>query len=166
MGKDLVHQPELDHIADKIGTFIEYWGFKRIHGLVWTHIFLSATPIDASTIVKRLGVSKALVSLAIKDLMFYKVIEVVGPGNRRKILLKSNSDLIQVIINVLRLRERKLLSEIMSSHKNLLKMSESDQSQLSICAEKIKELGEMIETAELTLDGVIASNLLLHPDRD
>ncbi|MFN8944090.1 MAG: GbsR/MarR family transcriptional regulator, partial [Pseudobdellovibrionaceae bacterium] len=89
--------PELIELTDQIGLFIEYWGFKKIHGQIWSHIFLSKTPLDATTLVKRLGVSKALVSLAIKDLVQYDVIQVVGQGEKRTILFQSNPDLISVI---------------------------------------------------------------------
>src|SRR5690606_9879511 len=94
--------PEFEDLASQIGEFIEYWGFKKIHGQIWTHIFLSQNPIDATTLVKRLHVSKALVSLAIKDLMKYEVIQVVGQGTRRKVLFQSNPDLTRVICSVLR----------------------------------------------------------------
>ena len=83
--------PEIKELTKLVGLFIQYWGFKKIHGQVWASIFLSKQPIDSTTLVKRLGVSKALVSLAIKDLLHYKVIRVSGPGKRRKILLASTA---------------------------------------------------------------------------
>lgn len=152
-------KPELTVLADKIGTFIEHWGFKKIHGQIWTHIFLSGAPIDATCLVKRLGVSKALVSLAVKDLMKYKVIMAAGTGDRGKIILQSNPNLNEVIINVLRMRERTILAEILSSHKNLTKLKKEEKTDLCLCDSRVKELGEMVESAEATLDGIINSNL-------
>lgn len=159
MNKFNESSPELTILADKIGSFIEHWGFKKIHGQIWTHIFLTGAPIDATCLVKRLGVSKALISLAVKDLIEYKVIQVAGTGDRGKIILQSNPDLNEVIINVLRMRERSILAEIMSSYKNLTKLKVEEKSQLKLCDERVKELGEMVETAEATLDGIINSNL-------
>lgn len=151
--------PEIIILADKIGSFIEYWGFKKIHGQIWTHAFLSEKPIDATTLSKRINVSKALVSLAVKDLLEYQVLEVVGQGQRGKILLKSNPNLNQVIVNVLRLRERRLLSEIMFSFHNVKKVCNTEKDKVSMCSQKLQELGDMIESAEATLDAVIGSNL-------
>lgn len=153
--------PELEELACQIGQFIEYWGFKKIHGQVWTHIFLAHEPIDATTLVKRLHVSKALISLAIKDLIEYRVIEVCGSGPRRKILYKSNPDLIQVISSVLRMRERKMLAMINSSFKNLNKMKDEDKLGLNLDPSKTEELGNMIEAAESTLDALISSDLAM-----
>lgn len=150
--------PEMSELAEQIGFFIEYWGFKKIHGQIWTHIFLADEPIDATTLGKRLNVSKALVSLAIHDLLKYDVIQVVGKGERR-ILYESNPDLIKVICSVLRMRERKMLSQIMSSYKNLTKLCGADQKGNKLCSQKTKALGEMIEAAEQTLDALITSDL-------
>lgn len=153
--------PELMDLADQVGSFMEYWGFKRIHGHIWIHIFLAKEPMDATTLVKRLDVSKALVSLAIRDLLKYDVIRVVGQGDRRKILFQSNPDLIGVICSVLRMRERKLLSQIMSSHKNLTKVNLEDSEIIALNKDKIASLGEMIHNAEDTLDALINSDLIL-----
>lgn len=151
--------PEFEDLASQIGDFIEYWGFKKIHGQIWTHVFLSQNPIDATTLVKRLHVSKALVSLAIKDLLKYEVIQVVGQGSRRKVLFQSNPDLTRVIISVLRKRERRMLSTIMSSFKNMKKLKDEDKAEFGIHLEKTEELGQMIENAEQTLDILISTDL-------
>ena len=46
--------PELDELAEFVGEFIQYWGFKRIHGKIWAHLFLSEVPLDATTLVSSL----------------------------------------------------------------------------------------------------------------
>ena len=35
-------------IGDAVGDFIEYWGFKRIHGRVWTLLALRSSPMTQS----------------------------------------------------------------------------------------------------------------------
>lgn len=157
----IVVPPEFQELATQIGQFIEYWGFKRIHGEIWAHVYLSHDPIDATTLAKRLNVSKALVSLAIKDLVEYKVIEVCGAGPRRKVLLSANNDIIGVISSVLRMRERKMLASINSSFRNLKKLSEEDKKRINMDAIKTENLGDMIEMAESTLDMLISSDLML-----
>lgn len=153
--------PEFQELATQIGQFIEYWGFKRIHGEIWAHVYLSQDPIDATTLAKRLNVSKALISLAIKDLVDYKVIHVCGAGPRRKVLLTANEDIISVISSVLRMRERKMLATIQSSFRNLKKLSAEDKNKLNMDPERTDNLGEMISMAESTLDMLISSDLSL-----
>ncbi|MFN3696798.1 MAG: hypothetical protein ACK4VO_05090 [Pseudobdellovibrio sp.] len=150
---------ELQNLADLVGQFIQYWGFKKIHGEIWTHIWLAKSPIDATTLVKRLNVSKALVSLAIKDLLQYDVIKTSTEGDRRKILLLPNKDVQTVIINVLKARESKLMNEIIDSQTNLEKSSVSFANQYEIDVNQLESMKTMTVMAQLALDTLISNNL-------
>jgi DNA-binding transcriptional regulator GbsR (MarR family) len=154
------------HVCDQfaefgelIGQFIEYWGFKKIHGQIWAHIFLSKNPIDATTMVNRLKVSKALVSLAIKDLLRYEVIQRVDQGSKRKILYQSNPDLIYVITEVLKKREKVMLETIVEKQKVLLKAASNGSSSQWICPDKLNEIGDMAQSASELLNCIIESHL-------
>jgi len=150
---------DLQNLADLVGQFIQYWGFKKIHGEIWTHIWLAKSPIDATTLVKRLNVSKALVSLAIKDLLQYDVIKTSTEGDRRKILLLPNKDVQTVIINVLKARESKLMNEIIDSQTNLEKSSDSFAKQYEIDVNQLESMKTMTVMAQLALDTLISNNL-------
>lgn len=147
-------------LCSLIGDFIQYWGFKKVHGQIWTTIFLSKEPIDATTIVKRLRVSKALVSLAIKDLLDFEVVQVVGKGSRRKTLYQSHPDLIYVISRVLIAREQKLLSEIMTKHCEVNELIKASKENLDICPEKMDELEDMVSSAQDMLQCLVASGFI------
>lgn len=143
-----------------IGDFIQYWGFKKIHGQIWTTIFLSREPVDATTLVKRLRVSKALVSLAIKDLLDFEVIQVAGQGSRRKTLYQSHPDLIYVISQVLIAREKKLLEEIKSKQNELNALLKTSKENLDICPEKMGELEDMVSSAHEMLQCLVSSGFI------
>lgn len=147
--------PELDDLAEQVGAFIQYWGFKRIHGKIWTHLFLSETPLDATTLVRRLKVSKALVSFSVRDLLEYEVIQEVARGRGRTVYYRTNPDVTAVILNVLRLRERKMLSQVVVSAKQLDGATAEAHSEMKVNPEKIRELGEMAKSAQGFLDGLI-----------
>jgi DNA-binding transcriptional regulator GbsR (MarR family) len=57
--------PELKQLELSVAQFMQYWGFKKIHGRIWTHLFTSQKPLDSITLMSRLKVSKGLMSLAI-----------------------------------------------------------------------------------------------------
>ncbi len=97
--------PELEDLADQIGEFIHYWGFKRIHGRIWTHIYLAAKPLDAADLVRQMKISKALVSISLRELIDFEVIEEVGKSSRGTHLYRANPDILKVILSVLRQRE-------------------------------------------------------------
>ncbi len=149
--------PEVKQLSDSIGHFIEYWGFKKIHGRIWTHIFLSPEPIDAATLVRKLGVSKALVSLAVKDLLHFKVIEVAGKGLRRKIMLKPNNNILEIITNVLKMRELELLRKTEEAYFKVKTALDTDS--LKINETQFENLGELICTAKSGLQSFVDSPL-------
>lgn len=144
-------------LCSLVGDFIQYWGFKKIHGQIWATVFLSREPIDATTIVKRLRVSKALVSLAIKDLLKFEVLQVAGKGPRRRTLYRSHHDLIHVISKVLIERETKLLEKIYSKQIEVGSLISSSRENLDICPEKMGELEDMVTSAQDLLSCLVSS---------
>jgi DNA-binding transcriptional regulator GbsR (MarR family) len=149
--------PELEDVANQVGEFIEYWGFKNIHGRIWAHIYLSEKPIDAQELIERLGVSKALISMSISDLMDYNVIQLAGKTTRGTVAYASTPNLVNVIMNVLRKRERRMLSRFTASTrllKTLPKKSEQDRA-FGIDLKRVDALSQFSETAETLLDSML-----------
>ncbi|MBL7543046.1 MAG: hypothetical protein JNL11_04480 [Bdellovibrionaceae bacterium] len=161
----LVHESHrvpkpMGELCSLIGDFIQYWGFKKIHGQIWATVFLSKEPICATTLVKRLRVSKALVSLAIKDLVDFKVIQLAGQGARRRTLYQSNPDLISVISQVLVAREKKLLEQIRDKQLELTGLLETSKENLDICPDKMGELEDMVCSAQEMLQMLVSSGFV------
>jgi DNA-binding transcriptional regulator GbsR (MarR family) len=141
--------PEMQDLSDQIGEFMYYWGFKRIHGKI------AQNPLDAADLVKQMQISKALVSISLRELMDFDVIQMDGKSARGTQLYKVNPDLMAVILSVLRQREKRMLSHVEAAHQNMLKISDADKAQMSINSEKLKSLGEIIHKATGALDAFI-----------
>ncbi len=84
-------------LADSVGDFIRYWGFKEVHGRIWVYIYLSENPITAKELTKKLGVTKGLVSTALAELIAYQVVEKVNVGDARSSGYQSNTDLFRLL---------------------------------------------------------------------
>jgi DNA-binding transcriptional regulator GbsR (MarR family) len=147
--------PELEDVASQVGEFIEYWGFKNVHGRIWTHLFLAEEPLDAGELIERLGISKALVSMSISDLMEYEVIQVAGKSPRGTVTYKSNPDITTVISNVLRKRERRMLGRISSAVRLLRELPKESHGGVKLAPNRIAIITDMVQAAEQTLDGVL-----------
>ena len=145
---------ELFNLAKEIGNFIQYWGFKKIHGQIWTLVFLSEKPLNSTYITKKLSVSKALVSLAIKDLLKYEVIEVVE-RKTKELDFRSNPDILKVIVNVLKNRESVMLEKIKKHHEDLKAFKGTHRWDFTSHPDRVEELGIMIEGAQITLGEMI-----------
>ncbi len=150
---------EIETLVDQLGSFIQYWGFKKIHGMIWAHVWLAKNPIDATTLVKRLDVSKALVSLAIKDLLKYDVIQILDKGDRRKMFLVPNTDVQTVISNVLKQRETMMLNSILKSQDLVEQLEQKSKDKFDLNSDRLDQMKMMTAMAEMALSGLIKNNL-------
>jgi len=154
-------QEQKNKLAESVGEFIKYWGFKEIHGRIWVHVYLAPQPITAKELTLRLGVTKGLVSTALSELIAYQVVEKVSLGDARSPGYQSNPDLMQVIYNILRNRELKLTQKI---EKNIVALSEVMQEEEPEMSEKLGRLHEMTSFAVDTLRKLL-SNKTISTDR-
>jgi DNA-binding transcriptional regulator GbsR (MarR family) len=162
--KRQAQEQQLNRLADQIGGFIEYWGFKKIHGQIWTHLYLSPTPLSAQDLIARLKVSKALISLSMKDLVDYRlVIQTDESLERKNKFYYANPDVFDVIRNVLETRETHMLRRAAEEFAVLNTMcSEPVDPPLKGPAptpiaelERLQSLGEMIHGAQTALKQLI-----------
>jgi len=138
--------------ANSVGDFIRYWGFRRIHGQIWAVVFLSKEPLSGVQLIKILGVSKALVSPALAELLLHKLILMAG-GDLKTKYYKANPDVVGVIADVLSSRETALLKDAQNKF-NLLK--DSSSSQLSnMDSSRLNEVETMISVARVGLDLIL-----------
>lgn len=94
-------------VCDAVGHFIESWGFRSIHGRVWTLLALSRRPLAQAEVAERLGVSRSLVSLAITELAGFGLVRPMGP--ERQAPWEAVLDVWPIITDVLRSREWMLM---------------------------------------------------------
>ena len=146
----------LTALAEQVGNFIEYWGFKKIHGVIWTHLYLSPIPLSAQDLISRLKVSKALVSLSMKDLLHYRLIlQTEDSLNKKNKFYTANPEVFGVIRGVLETRERQMLGRIMTEFKNLEEAHELASNRNMIDSERMNGLGKMVNGANSALENFI-----------
>lgn len=140
------------HLADlsgAVGDFIRYWGFRRIHGEIWTQVYLSQDPLSGVDLTERLGVSKALVSPALKELLDYDLI-LVKPENGKTKRYYANPNVFEVIKQILQKREMVLIE---AAIKHYAKVNECDDS--AIDKDRLNRLGQMVNLAQLAAGFVV-----------
>ncbi len=148
---------EFNNLEQKVGQFIEYWGFKSIEGKIWLNIFLSKQELCAEDFIEKFGISKALVSNSINRLLEYNVILKSNKGMHGKQYFKANTDITKVIADVLRMREKRMIGQIETDAKLLL---ESEQESDNLNTQRIAYIINMTSTANDIL------NLLLFQSQE
>jgi DNA-binding transcriptional regulator GbsR (MarR family) len=94
-------------VCDAVGSFIEGWGFKSIHGRVWALLALSKRPIPQAEIAETLAVSRSLISLAVAELTQYGLVRPVNDS--RNAPYEASLDVWPTITDVIRSREWMLI---------------------------------------------------------
>ena len=145
---------DVESLADGIGEFIEYWGFKKIHGRTWTYIFLSKDGLTPAQLMEKLRVSKGLLSIAINELEDYQLIFAAGKVKNGRVVYRANRDVLSVILEVLRNRERKMLAQIGASLQ-LMKQSQRSRPAPDVDKENLAYLEKLTASARNSLDFLI-----------
>ena len=96
-------------VADAAGRFIEYWGFKAVHGRVWTLLALSWRPLSQTELCELLDVSRSLMSKTMTELQTYGLVRAVS--DHRNAPYEAVLDVWPTIADVLRRREWMMIEE-------------------------------------------------------
>ena len=147
---------EAMELANNIGQFIEYWGFKNIHGRLWTLIYLAKSPISAPELVSSLSVSKGLVSVAINELLDYGLIEKVGKAPGGGHTYAAVDDMGTVVREVLRQRELKLLADTEKNIESLMSFSSRELDDMGICNDRLSQLMNLTQVHRSLLQSFVS----------
>jgi DNA-binding transcriptional regulator GbsR (MarR family) len=161
--------PELRQLEQVVGRFIEHWGFKKIHGRIWVHLYTSKQPLESLELVKRLGVSKGLISIALRDLLDYRVVAVDHTGRHGTTYYSANPNLMEVIGQVLRSRESVMLGTAKHASESLGRLKPSELESVGIDLDRVRSIEAMTVSAQgvlqvfLMQDGTPAGGGIFSP---
>lgn len=156
--KPLKSNKSLQSLSLSIGNFIRYWGFRRIHGAIWTQLYLSKTPLSCTGLTQKLGLSKALISPALDELCNYKLIEEAPAPNEKTKVYKATENINEVIKHILEIRERKMLKQITRDFDSF---KQKDASNDDYDQSRVESLGDMILSANVMLEIMLSQKDLM-----
>lgn len=141
-------------VCDAIGAFIEYWGFKAIHGRIWTLLALSRRPLAQTEVARMLGVSRSLVSGAMSELMGYGLVRPVDDS--RKAPYEAVLDVWPTISDVLRSREWMLIEGIRQNLDAAIVEAERGGDPSEWDLDRLNLLLQMTELGQVVLSAIIS----------
>jgi DNA-binding transcriptional regulator GbsR (MarR family) len=92
--------------SDAIGGLIEFWGFKRNMGRVWTVLYLSPDPLSSEDLRHALGLSSGAVSMTLSELSRWGVVRKVWIQGQRRDFYTAEVQLWRMISRVFNEREK------------------------------------------------------------
>ena len=104
-------QAELD-VAETVGQLMQFWGFKRPMGRIWTLLYLSPSPLVASEIGSRLRMSAGSVSMTLNELLKWGAVRRSWRPGERRDYFECETSVWKLVRRVLRERELRLVKEV------------------------------------------------------
>ncbi|MGH7434079.1 MAG: GbsR/MarR family transcriptional regulator [Polyangiaceae bacterium] len=92
--------------SDAIGSLIEFWGFKRNMGRVWTVLYLSPDPLSSEDLRSALSLSSGAVSMTLSELSRWGVVRKVWIQGQRRDFYTAEVQLWRMISRVFNEREK------------------------------------------------------------
>lgn len=98
-------------VADKVGELMEFWGFKRNMGRMWTLLYLESAPLSAGELSERLSLSSGAVSMLLSELSTWGAVKKAWVPGERRDYYEPETSIWKLISRVLREREMRKISE-------------------------------------------------------
>ncbi len=147
-------------VADTIGRLIEFWGFKRPLGRVWTLLYLSPEPLGAAEIGEQLKMSAGAVSMTLSELVKWGAVKKTWRPGERRDYYEPETSIGKLVQRVLRERELTLVrgfGEALESADRVLSHSKAARgASLDFKRERIQELRRLARLGEVLLTALVA----------
>jgi len=103
-------QRAIDLAADTMSEIIAFWGFKGSTGRIWTLLYLSSRPLHADDIATKTHLSGGAVSMALSELLHWKLIRRASLPEQRKRHYEAATDIWAIVRRIIRERELRLVA--------------------------------------------------------
>jgi HTH-type transcriptional regulator, glycine betaine synthesis regulator len=154
--------------VEAVGNVIEFWGFKRNQGRVWALLYLRGEPLTAGEIERELDLSKGGVSMLLRDLERWGVIQRVRHPQDTVWRYGAETDLVRMVTHVIEEREAAFVARIradLSEARRLAQAAGGVAEERLLRLEKMATLAEHVEkairlfikTARLDVGGVLGA---------
>lgn len=97
--------------ADAIGRLMEFWGFRRHMGRLWTVLYLSPEPMTTAELSETLQLSSSAVSLSLGELVRWGAVRKTWRPGERKDFYAAENSVWKLLRRVYERRELNLIRE-------------------------------------------------------
>jgi DNA-binding transcriptional regulator GbsR (MarR family) len=152
-------------VSDVIGRLIQFWGFKRNMGRVWSVLYLSPEPLTAEDLRILLKLSSGAVSMTLSELSRWGVVRKVWVQGERKDFFTAEVQLWRMISRVFNEREKtEIASAIEAFEEALVELAgplrsadETTRVRAELQRERITHLLELARLGQRLLDALLST---------
>ena len=155
-------------VADAVGGLMEFWGFKRNMGRMWTVLYLAPEPLSAAELADRLSLSAGAVSMTASALARWGVVSKVSRPGERRDYYQPETNIWKMVSRVFRDRELKQIDVAIEAfqiaraalRERLAAAPAEERHALEFAAGRIDGLFDLAQLGKRILSGLLAENPL------
>ena len=117
--------------AEAMGRLMEFWGFRRHMGRLWTILYLSPEPMTTAELSETLRLSSSAVSLSLGELVHWGAVRKTWRPGERKDFYQAESSVWKLLRRVYERRELNLIREAIEAFGDAQRHLDETRSQLS-----------------------------------
>jgi DNA-binding transcriptional regulator GbsR (MarR family) len=151
----------LHEVADAVGSLMEFWGFKRIMGRIWSLLYLRDEPLSAAELCEELAISTGAASMTLSELEHWGVVKRSRPPGDRREYFEAETDIWRMVSRVLRERELLQIERALETFDRVREQlvrtaAPGDRSRLDEIAERILRLADLARLGRGLLAAAVA----------
>jgi DNA-binding transcriptional regulator GbsR (MarR family) len=138
-------------VVDAVGNVIDFWQFKRNQGRVWALLYIRGRHHSAQELIDALGLSKAAVSILVRELEQWGVIRRVRTPADALWRYEAETDLMKMVRKVIEERETTLVTRVRKDLEQAENMARAANAPREMRAriERMRKLSGLVEKALL-----------------
>jgi len=118
--------------AEAMGRLMEFWGFRRHMGRLWTVLYLSPDPMTTAELSDTLKLSSSAVSLSLGELVRWGAVRKTWRPGERKDFYQAESSVWKLLRRVYERRELNLIREAIDAFGDAQRHLDETRAQLSV----------------------------------
>jgi DNA-binding transcriptional regulator GbsR (MarR family) len=150
--------------TDVFRRLMEFWGFKRPMGRMWTLLYLSPEPLGAAEIGAELKMSAGAVSMALGELVKWGAVKKSWRPGERRDFYEAETSIGKLVQRVLRERELTLVREfgeaLTRAEAELPESSPQEPEALAFKRERLQHLRELSQLGEGLLRALVSGQAI------
>jgi len=142
-----------------VGRLMQFWGFKRPMGRLWTLLYLAPAPLSAAEIAACLKMSAGAVSMTLGELNKWAAVKKTWRPGERKDYYEAETSVWKLVRRVIGDRELRLVrefSEALARADRALTSAELPDAVRAFKKQRVEQLLELSKLGENLLSALVA----------
>ena len=154
--------------ADAMGQLMEFWGFRRHMGRLWTVLYLSPEPMTTAELSETLQLSSSAVSLSLGELVRWGAVRKTWLPGERKDFYRAESNVWKLLRRVYERRELNLVREASDAFLDAQRFLDeardqlggADRERVDYMRKRVSRLSALAKTGERLVRLLVAGRAL------